>query len=296
VAGERLETRLNLVAESVLQPTFPTVELNKFKAQVQSALGAQDDDPMSAASRLLRRLYFGNHPYGRSALGTEATGQNDFANRRDEVLEPDSQPPNHGHRDLRRRGTRRKSRKARAFLFGNFRAKTALPAAPARANAPTKFVSQTIQKPGLAQAAMWFGFPSIDVKGADRYAIDVLDAAMSGASLPGGRLHARLRDAELVYVVHAYNSPGLEPGMFVIYAASTKANRARAQSIIEAEIARVRQGGISPAELERAKSMSISAHAIENQTNAAWRERPRPTSFTVWARSTEHVTPSAFKR
>jgi hypothetical protein len=61
-------------------------------------------------------------------------------------------------------------------------------------------------KPGLAQTALWFGFPSIDVRGADRYAIEVLDSALSGASLPGGRLHARLRDNQLVYVVHAYNS------------------------------------------------------------------------------------------
>ena len=259
---------LNLVAESVLQPTFPTVELNKTKAQVQSALGAQDDDPMSAASRLLRQLYFRSHPYGRSALGTASTvktvSRGDVTRYWNQILNPKTTVlAVYGDVDAAQ------VEKSARFLFGNFQAKAALPKAPGKIGAPPRFTSKIVQKPGLAQAAMWFGFPSIQVKGADRYAIDVLDAAMSGASLPGGRLHARLRDAELVYVVHAYNSPGLDGGMFVIYAASTKANRARAQSIIEGEIAKVRQGGISSAELERAKSMSISANAIENQTNAA---------------------------
>jgi zinc protease len=92
---------------------------------------------------------------------------------------------------------------------------------------------------------------------------------MSGADLPGGRLHARLRDNQLVYVVHAYDSPGLDDGMFVIYAATQKSNLETVQSIIDEEVLKVKDADISDEELARAKSMCIAAHAIDTQTNSA---------------------------
>ncbi|HEX8832956.1 MAG TPA: pitrilysin family protein, partial [Abditibacteriaceae bacterium] len=64
---------LSLVGESMLQPTFPADELARVKNQTAARIKAQNDDPMGAASLLLRRTYFGNHPYGRAAIGTAAT-------------------------------------------------------------------------------------------------------------------------------------------------------------------------------------------------------------------------------
>jgi zinc protease len=144
-----------------------------------------------------------------------------------------------------------------------------LPLAPAAAPELKEFTIAEQTKPGLAQAALWFGYPSIAIDNPDRYAIEVLDAALSGSNLPGGRLHARLRDNQLVYVVHAYNQPALEPGMFVVYAATTKDKREQVQTAIEEEIQRVRNSDISEEELSRAKSMAIAAHAVDNQTNGA---------------------------
>jgi zinc protease len=128
---------------------------------------------------------------------------------------------------------------------------------------------QIQEKPGLAQAVLFYGYPGIDVRNADRYAIDVLDAALSGANLPGGRLHARLRDNQLVYVVHAFEQPGVDPGMFVIYAATTRPQVETVRGIIDEEVSRVRNADISPEELVRAKTMAISSQAIESQTNMA---------------------------
>jgi zinc protease len=133
----------------------------------------------------------------------------------------------------------------------------------------TKFTEVHQTKAGAVQTVLYYGFPSIDVRNEDRYAIDVLDAALSGANLPGGRLHARLRDNQLVYVVHAYDQPGVDPGMFVVYAATTPANRDRVESIISEELAKARDSDFTPEELERAKTMMISSEAIESQTNSA---------------------------
>ena len=258
---------MNLLAESVLEPTFPTDELTKVKAQTASALASQDDDPMNAAALLMRKLYFGNHPYGRSTLGTPDALKNINRDAVAAFWKRELQPKNTViavYGDVKPADVE----KLTTYLLGHFKAQGAPLPAPAPVVEPAKLTEKTVEKDGVTQTAIWYGFPAINVKNEDRYAIDVLDAAMSGADLPGGRLHEKLRSAELVYVVHAYDNPGIDEGTFVIYAATTKENLPKARAIIDEEVQKVRDAEISPAELERAKSMMISAHAIDDQTNA----------------------------
>jgi zinc protease len=259
---------LALVQETIQQPTFPEAEIVRAKAQVAAAIRQQQDDPESAASLLLRRTFFGSHPYGRSSLGTLATLKNIT---RQDLLEYWQRVMLGNPTVLAVYGdvNAEEVRRAVEFTFKNLQ----LQASPAPARSPirmlTSFTIQEQQKPGLAQTVLFFGYPGINIKSPDRYALDVLDAALSGVNLPGGRLHARLRDNQLVYGVHAWEQPGIEPGMFVIYAATTKANRERVQNIIEEEVQRVREAPITDEELARAKTMAIAAHAINSQTNAA---------------------------
>ena len=258
---------MNLLAESVKEPTFPADEFAKVKAQTASALGAQDDDPMSAASLLLRRLYFGEHPYSRSTLGTpdalNGISRDDVAAYWKRALQPENTVIA-VYGDVKPDEVE----KLASYLLGDLKAAGAPLPTPAPVTEPAQMRERAEEKAGVTQTAIWYGFPAIKVTDQDRYAIDVLDAALSGASLPGGRLHERLRSAQLVYVVHAYDNPGVDEGMFVVYAATTKENAPRARAIIEEELSKVRDEPIAPAELERAKSMMISAHAIDNQTNA----------------------------
>ena len=257
----------NLLAESVLTPTFPADELDKVKEQTASALASQDDDPMDAAALLVRRLYFGAHPYGRSQLGTpdalERIKRADLVAFWKRALQP-TQTVVAVYGDVKPAEVE----KLAAYLLGRFQAQSAPLSAPKAVVEPARKTEKVETKPGVTQTAIWMGFPAITVKDADRYAVDVLDAALSGADLPGGRLFDRLRSEQLVYTVHAYDNPGLDEGMFVIYAATTQENLAKARAIIDEEVSKVRDAEISPAELERAKSMMISAHAIGEQTNA----------------------------
>ncbi|MDF2439565.1 MAG: zinc protease, partial [Abditibacteriota bacterium] len=259
---------LALVAESMLEPIFAADELERLKPQIVAALQQQQDDPNNAASLLLRKTFYGAHPYGRSSLGTVASVQrltrNDVQSFWNSILFPRSTVlAIYG--DINAEAVRR----AAEFQFRNWKREGALKQPNLSLPALNKFTVAEQDKPGLAQAAIWYGFPSIRINNPDRYAIDVLDAALSGVNLPGGRLHARLRDNQLVYVVHAYNQPGLDSGMFVVYAATTKENREKVQTAIDEELKTIREGDISPAELERAKSMAIAAQAIDNQSNSA---------------------------
>jgi zinc protease len=259
---------LNLVQESLLNPTFPADELVRLKSQVAAAIQQQEDDPMGAASLLLRRTFFGNHPYGRSSLGTVSSlagiSREDVLNYwRTMLLPRDMVLTVYG--DINAEEVRRVAE----YAFKDFKREGALPKPTGAPAVLTKFTRREQSKSGLAQAALFFGYPGINVRNNDRYAIDVLDAALSGSDLPGGRLHARLRDNQLVYVVHAFSQPGLDPGMFVVYAATTRDKLAEVQRIIQEEMERVRTADIGAEELARAKSMAIAAQAIDNQTNMA---------------------------
>ncbi|RYG74359.1 insulinase family protein, partial [bacterium] len=259
---------LNLVAESVLQPIFPAPELSKVKTQTLDALGSQDDDPMTSASLLLRKTFYGKHPYGRNPLGTEAAVKSLTREQLVGYWRRSLQPKNTVIAVSGRFDSVQMERSARA-LFGSFAGTGSAIKAPGEVTPPPSFTRVEKNKPGIAQAVLWYGFPSVNVKNEDRFPLDVLDAALSGAGLPGGRLHERLRNDQLVYVVHAYDSPSVDGGMFVIYAATGKENRTKVRTIIEEEINKVRQADITPEELERAKSMMIAAHAIDLQTNDA---------------------------
>ena len=257
---------LNLIAESVLTPTFPADELAKVKEQTLTAIGAQEDDPMDAAALEMKRLYFGDHPYARPTSGLANTiaklSRDDVAAYWKRELQPENTVIA-VYGDVKPAEVQ----KLTTYLLGNFKAQGAPLPAPAKSVEPAQMRTKTIEKAGVTQTAMWYGFPAISVENPDRYAVDVLDAAMSGANLPGGRVYAKLRNAELVYVYHAYDALGLDPGVFVMYAATTKENAPKARAIIDEEIQNVRENLISPAELERAKTMMISQHAIGMQSN-----------------------------
>jgi len=256
---------LTLVSQSVLTPIFPDAEVQNIKAQTLAAIQTQDDDPMSAASRLLRQIYFGAHPYARSQNGTaqsvSALSRADLLSYWGAVLQPKTMVISVvGDIDPAQ------VRLLAGELFGTFRATQTAPAPPAPLIVLPAFTTRTVARKGVTQSAMFYGFPGVTVGDQDRFALDVLDAALSGASLPGGRIFGRLRDEQLVYDSNAYDSPGIESGMFVVYAASTPANRPRTKVIIEEELARARQMGFAPEELARAKTMCVASHAIDLQT------------------------------
>ncbi|RYX83070.1 insulinase family protein, partial [bacterium] len=258
---------LSLIAESVLTPTFPDAELRNYKLQTLNEIATQDDEPSGAASRLLRRLYFGSHPYSRSVNGTAATVKSltraDVESYWNSVVQPDSMiisiVGNINPAEVQ---------KVANYLFGSFKAKAPAPKAPSATVVPPTFTSRAIQREGVVQSAMYFGFPGIVIKDEDRFALDVLDAALSGADGPGGRIFGRLRGEQLVYDANAYSAPGIEKGFFVVYAASTPANRVRARQVIEEELQKARESGFTSEELERAKTMCIASEAIELQTSA----------------------------
>ena len=118
-------------------------------------------------------------------------------------------------------------------------------------------------------AGVFVGFPGLTMRNEeDRYAMDVLDAILSGIHLPRGWLHESLRGKGLVYEVHAYNFLGLEPGYFGIYAGCEPKKAETVKQIILDQVRRLTTDDISDEELQAARQICITADVLERQTNA----------------------------
>ena len=73
VLRKDLALGLDLLADALVRPTFPDGEVERKREEVQASVRRSDEDPGMVAARVLRRLVFGEHPYGRLVTGTEAT-------------------------------------------------------------------------------------------------------------------------------------------------------------------------------------------------------------------------------
>ena len=94
----------------------------------------------------------------------------------------------------------------------------------------------------------------------------MLDTIISGYRLPSGWLHSELRGKQLVYVVHAFNRPGLAPGAFIVYAATQPGRAAEVVGIIRRNIARTLTHTFTQAEIDQAINIILTAVVLRGQT------------------------------
>ncbi|MCW5803368.1 MAG: insulinase family protein [Deltaproteobacteria bacterium] len=273
IAGEWLartwQQGFDLLADCVLDPALPHGELAREKKLLVEDQAAQADNPTQVAFRAFSEALYQTHPYARDILGT-----------------PDSIG------DLDRPGLL-------AFYRDRYPASAATIAIvgdvdldDAIAHVRARFAAQPAQKPGAAatpkppvvdgrsaserevyryldraQAHVVLGFPGATVDAPDRFALEVLVAILGGQ---GGRLFAELREKRgLVYRVSAHSVEGLDPGFVAVYfsCAPDKVDGAVAQ--VRAELDRIRAGGVTTDELDRARSYLAGAHQIAMQRRSA---------------------------
>jgi zinc protease len=262
---------LELLADCVLDPALPGAELVRERRLLLDEQLAQRASPSQAAFRLFSEALYGAHPYGRDALGTEASVAglsravlSAFYRERYPVsamtlaivgdVEIDDVIAAVGRR------------------FDG--AAAAVPAAPVVAAPPAGERSERDREVyrylDRAQAHLVIGFPGATVDAADRFALEVLVAILGGQ---GGRLFAELRDRQaLAYRVSAHSVEGLDPGFVAVYLSCAPDKLPAAVAGVRHELARLRDGGpgaVTEAEVERAQSALIGSHQIAMQRRAA---------------------------
>ena len=69
--ADRLDTVLSVLAEVILNPLFPEDEVNRFVSQELALIEQRKMNPGSIASNRMRKMLYGEMPYGRPLGGTE---------------------------------------------------------------------------------------------------------------------------------------------------------------------------------------------------------------------------------
>ncbi|MCB9880501.1 MAG: insulinase family protein [Planctomycetes bacterium] len=72
-AAEDTKAAIDILAEVVRTPTFPSVEVRRAKSLALADIAADDDNPSTVAFKCYRELCYGTHPFARDAKGTRET-------------------------------------------------------------------------------------------------------------------------------------------------------------------------------------------------------------------------------
>lgn len=267
VLKQHLPLALEVAADVLRHPTFPSDELAQQKQLTLAALAARGDDVDTYASDLMLKSLFPTYPYRFPTAGTAAavktlTKADLFAWHKVLCRPQDMVLAVFGDTTLAEAQAQ-----AERWLGDWTASGPAL--RPAPAPTPLARHEEVAETRPQQQAVISYGFPGPLVNDPNRYQRDVMNAVLAGLGYPGGRLHQTLRDAQLVYATWAYAMPGPRAGLFTIYAGTAPDKVAAARAKIEQIIRDLQSAPPTAEELALAKQIALASHAVELQSSAA---------------------------
>ena len=262
------EPLLALVAEAVLEPTFPAAEIERERRLVLGQLRTRADNPFPRAFDTALRDMYGSHPYAWPPLGRpESVAQMSrdalVAHYRT-VYRPDRMV-------LAVSGNvpRAPVLAAAGRLFRR------LPAAPGVPTVPTTELrpraEPRIVEREARQAQVLIGFVAPPVVHPDYVPVRVLAMVLGGGM--SSRLFTELRDRRgLAYSVGVLATARTGPALFAPYLGTAPGNADAALAGMLAEVERIRAEVIGEQELARARAYLLGTLAMDRRTSArlAW--------------------------
>src|SRR2546426_7049688 len=256
---------LGLVADVVLNPTFPAAAFKREREVQLAAIKAQKDQLLQSCFRAMRRAMFGDTGYGLDALGSEeSVPKLQIADLKS--FHQNLAVPNNCvlaiYGDIRVKQVVAAVRKA----FVHWTPNHAL-ASPDRIgmgqSALRNGSSRAVETRDKKQAVLVMGFPGSTLRDEDRYALELIQESCSDL---GSRLFLRIREKlGLAYYVGAQNFLGLTPGYFAFYCGTTPEDVERVERELFKEVELLQAEGLTEEELKRAKAKIIGQKKIARQ-------------------------------
>jgi zinc protease len=253
---------LELVADVLLNPTFPAEALEREREVQLANIAAQKDNLLRSASNAMRRGLFGSSSYGLDVNGTEESVQKiEVADLK--AMHQRLTVPNNCvlaiFGDVKTAEVKAAVEKA----FANWKAGQAANIQHSTFNIQPPASNRVTETRDKKQAVIVIGFRGTTLYDADRYALDLLQETCSDL---GSRLFLRVREQlGLAYYVGAQHFPGLAPGYFSFYCGTMpeQVDLVEKELLREAEL--LRTDGLTEAELKRAKAKIIGQKKISRQ-------------------------------
>lgn len=254
------ELGMEMVADVLLNPSFPEMALGRQRDVQIAAIKSQQDKLLHATFRLMRGKMFGAEGYGLDPLGMEETLNN---------LSVDDLASFHRHLavsnncvlaifgDVNLVEVRAEAEKAFGlWALGNeFKTPEVAAADPG--------MQRVVVERDKEQGVVVVGYRSCTFYDEDRFALELLSEACSDL---GSRLFMRIREElGLAYYVGAQSQPGLTPGFFAFYSGTSPEAVEQVEKELLNEAGKLRDSGLSEDELHRAKAKIIGQKKIARQ-------------------------------
>jgi zinc protease len=268
VVSENFAKGLAMYSDVIVNSAFAPGEFEKEREAALAQIVARDDDWQEDGEARMRRLLYGDHPYGLSPLGEEGAVSSMTVDYVKGLYSDYCTPDNlvllvYG--DVVHDEVVAAVNKA----FGRFNR------GPAQVQPPPEWEGLSedlllVEPTDKEQAVIYMGIPSMTLDNPDWYAMRVLDGVMSGIGYPGGWLHGALRGERLVYIVHLWNDAKRGKGYICVMAATTPEHADSALGIINDKIEKARNELVTDEELEMGKrSVIIMEDLYYSQTTAS---------------------------
>jgi len=263
--SRNFESAMNIFADCLLAPQFDKAELEKEKRLVSEEIKARDEQPGRVAFDLFHKTLYKNHPFKMDSMGTfetlENLGCDELKQYYKKMLDP---------------------KRLTISVVGDVKAEDVIKIVNKRF-AEMKSSENNLKDPipevkaneirtektvlDRQQTHLVLGFHGLRFKDEERYALDVLNAALSGQ---GGRLFMELRDKQsLAYSVGSFHLESLDPGYFALYIGTSPEKAKDAVDGMIRELSRVLDEGLEEAEIAHARRYLSGSHAIGLQTNSS---------------------------
>ena len=264
---EDLPLLLKLLSESLITPGFPKVEVEKLRAQLLTGLAIRAQDTGDMASMTFDGILFKNHPYSRPEDGYPETIQrisrSDLARFHREYYGPRGMVMSVVGAVEAHEAVRQVKRALGGWQVKGQKESPELPALkPLR-----KTVSRHHRIPGKSQSDIVIG-----TNGPRRRDPEYL-AAMLGNNILGqfgmmGRIGDVVREKSgLAYYAYSSLSAGLGPGSWEVSAGVNPQNVRKARDLIETELKRFVQEGVTEEELTDTKANFIGRLPLSLESN-----------------------------
>jgi zinc protease len=262
------EPLLGLLAEVVLEPTFPAAEIERERRLLLGQLQTRADNPFQRALDTTVRDAYGAHPYAWPALGRPESvmriSREALVAQYRTIYRPDRMV-------LAVSGNVPRAAVVAAAerLFRRLPSAAGVPAVPS-VDATPRGEPRVVER-DARQAQVVVGFLAPPVAHTDYAAGRVLAVVLGGGM--SSRLFTELRDRRgLAYSVGVVPTARTGPALFVSYLGTAPANADAALAGMLAEVDRIRAQAIDAQELARARAYLLGTLAMDRRTSArlAW--------------------------
>ena len=262
---EDYERAIELIADIAFNANFPEKEIEKEKEVIYDELNSYKDSPADLIFEDFDQMLFGDHPFGRTIIGTEESLQR--FNR------------NHLER-FRKRSLNRDNvifssagnitaERLQSLLEKHFDAFKLSKAPVKREPVKKYYFDHQVVKKDIHQVHYLLGMPAYDFDHKKRPALSLLNNIIGGPAM-NNRLSMRIREKHgIAYHVDSNYSPFSDTGIFSIYLGTDKENLDKSKELIWKVLNELKHERMSARAIADAKKQIIGQLALAQDSGSA---------------------------